>query len=601
MNNDQEIILAKISAVYDKPPFVKMETGQMEMILKCVGLGAYYDKYREYLEPYWYNGRFQNPVESYRIFVGLNSIFEDLLNERKGDEIISLLTELGNYIPGTILSDEARFAADFNKLRQLYNLMGLQIVSMEVDEYSSKFQVEPYLNEGNQIIQSFGMERWLKSKYQDVYEAYESALNSFSSGDLGAAIESCRTALTGIFSKYKGVPFQKAKWMLGMATLTGDFTGTQSADASEMTSIKNEIEAMGKRDIADFFEENLEGSYKKTKAIYSIYSMLSDYGTHRLEGTVEVAKNEDGDTMPDLPANAIPVFYGDDYMDLPFFLSEIAVTRLQRMAGLRSIVSVNPYALFLEKCKDLVRLLDGNRRIAMCCCQNYGRLMHLQLYENQATEIQQEWNSIVEILKQCNYDEDICKTAVSAANEYFHTLIQRKKDDELAKLEDSMDQVHQESGLCEAAEIAALCLANLYKSGGQRKITPEIYEKVKKYLRNFPESMRIRAAFIITSEAIYSQSAEYKRVPDRIINDANKWSMQYPSEIEFQEGYFGLLFSRLKYAQEQDMRNEQRRVFREMKKVAGRANYSEYNEHNQLMDTVEIDFLKLIVFSTLMR
>ena len=219
MNNDQEIILAKISAVYDKPPFVKMETGQMEMILKCVGLGAYYDKYREYLEPYWYNGRFQNPVESYRIFVGLNSIFEDLLNERKGDEIISLLTELGNYIPGTILSDEARFAADFNKLRQLYNLMGLQIVSMEVDEYSSKFQVEPYLNEGNQIIQSFGMERWLKSKYQDVYEAYESALNSFSSGDLGAAIESCRTALTGIFSKYKGVPFQKAKWMLGIIAM----------------------------------------------------------------------------------------------------------------------------------------------------------------------------------------------------------------------------------------------------------------------------------------------------------------------------------------------------------------------------------------------
>lgn len=30
MNNDQEIILAKISAVYDKPPFVKMEAGQIE-------------------------------------------------------------------------------------------------------------------------------------------------------------------------------------------------------------------------------------------------------------------------------------------------------------------------------------------------------------------------------------------------------------------------------------------------------------------------------------------------------------------------------------------------------------------------------------------
>ena len=29
MNNSQEIILAQISAIYDKPPFVKVKTGQM--------------------------------------------------------------------------------------------------------------------------------------------------------------------------------------------------------------------------------------------------------------------------------------------------------------------------------------------------------------------------------------------------------------------------------------------------------------------------------------------------------------------------------------------------------------------------------------------
>ena len=101
-------------------------------------------------------------------------------------------------------------------------------------------------------------------------------------------------------------------------------------------------------------------------------------------------------------------------------------------------------------------------------------------------------------------------------------------------------------------------------------------------------SMHIRAAFIIASEAIYSPSAEYKRVPDKIINKAKQWSEQYPKKIEFQEAYFGLLFSRLKYAQAQDMRNEQRRVYREMKTVAERANYSEYNESNQLMESVDI-------------
>lgn len=41
-------------------------------------------------------------------------------------------------------------------------------------------------------------------------------------------------------------------------------------------------------------------------------------------------------------------------------------------------------------------------------------------------------------------------------------------------------------------------------------------------------------------------------------------------------------------AQAQDMRNEQRRVYREMKTVAERANYSEYNESNQLMESVDI-------------
>lgn len=150
------------------------------------------------------------------------------------------------------------------------------------------------------------------------------------------------------------------------------------------------------------------------------------------------------------------------------------------------------------------------------------------------------------------------------------------------------NRLDEENGRCEAAEVAALCLANLYNSGGHRKITPDEYETIKKYLQKFPESMHIRAAFIIASEAIYSPSAEYKRVPDKIINKAKQWSEQYPKKIEFQEAYFGLLFSRLKYAQAQDMRNEQRRVYREMKTVTERANYSEYNESNQLMESVDI-------------
>lgn len=132
------------------------------------------------------------------------------------------------------------------------------------------------------------------------------------------------------------------------------------------------------------------------------------------------------------------------------------------------------------------------------------------------------------------------------------------------------------------------CGASCWRRGSLHPNASQVYETIKKYLQKFPESMHIRAAFIIASEAIYSPSAEYKRVPDKIINKAKQWSEQYPKKIEFQEAYFGLLFSRLKYAQAQDMRNEQRRVYREMKTVAERANYSEYNESNQLMESVDI-------------
>lgn len=256
--------------------------------------------------------------------------------------------------------------------------------------------------------------------------------------------------------------------------------------------------------------------------------------------------------------------------------------------GLHNAEAVDEYGAFLKKCGELTQLLADNKRIAVICCQNYGRLMHLRLYKNVNAEIQEEWNAIVEILKQCNYDEDVYKNVLDAVEEYFRTLVQRKKEDKLFELERFMAQVYEENGRCEAAEVAALCLANLYNSGGHRKITPDEYETIKKYLQKFPESMHIRAAFIIASEAIYSPSAEYKRVPDKIINKAKQWSEQYPKKIEFQEAYFGLLFSRLKYAQAQDMRNEQRRVYREMKTVAERANYSEYNESNQLMGSVDI-------------
>lgn len=373
--------------------------------------------------------------------------------------------------------------------------------------------------------------------------------------------------------------------------------------------------------------------------------------------------------------NAIPVFYGDDYEDLPLFLSEIAMTRLQKRAGLQSVIAVNPY---LERrtaisafgrmhfsnsfnpfvgrtveLNDLSSFLQDKEKFLWRTILGEGGIGKSRLILEWMKTMPSSWFGFFAYKKPekahlfvpfadtvVAFDyvlgqEQQCADTIAAfieafsdspyklrivllerhqrASEYDWLIELKRKMPNEARLEfeagtyskpvltigplDEKDEAsyienyleaYEENGRCEAAEVAALCLANLYNSGGHRKITPDEYETIKKYLQKFPESMHIRAAFIIASEAIYSPSAEYKRVPDKIINKAKQWSEQYPKKIEFQEAYFGLLFSRLKYAQAQDMRNEQRRVYREMKTVAERANYSEYNESNQLMESVDI-------------
>jgi hypothetical protein len=98
--------------------------------------------------------------------------------------------------------------------------------------------------------------------------------------------------------------------------------------------------------------------------------------------------------------------------------------------------------------------------------------------------------------------------------------------------------------------------------------------------------MHVRAAVLTVWRIAYLDSSTYRKVPDKVLGDARTWAKSYPTEIEFPEGYFGLLLARLEYAQAHDQRNEQRRLFREMKAVAERTDYSEYNEDSDMLATI---------------
>lgn len=132
--DNKEIILSKIAEILSRKGFFFKSNSQFKSRLKCVGLGEYFDKYADYLIPYYYNNgyahKFENSNEEYDVFLGLDSIFADLYRENKNGEIISLLKELTKSFNVPYISETLH--DDFEELANLYELLGLSI-RIEVD------------------------------------------------------------------------------------------------------------------------------------------------------------------------------------------------------------------------------------------------------------------------------------------------------------------------------------------------------------------------------------------------------------------------------------------------------------------------------------
>lgn len=279
--DNKEIILSRISEIMSRQYFVYKSNSAFKSALRCVGLGAYYDKYSNYLTPYWYNGRYEKNNQEYDIFLGLDYIFSGLYNGNKYDKIISLLSELTKLFNVAYISDN--MMDDFEELSKLYELLGLSI-TLEYDRVNVSVCMA---NDIKRVEEVFSVENWLKNKHLAVYDAYQAAIDAYMQGHSGACIESCRTCIVSIFSEFKGTE-GFAKWMRGIYNTSGECKDNTLDDLKQALN-----KDLRKEELADFFNENRNGKLTKTKAIYTIYSMMSDYGTHRNEGAIENPTIED--------------------------------------------------------------------------------------------------------------------------------------------------------------------------------------------------------------------------------------------------------------------------------------------------------------------
>ncbi|WP_426349387.1 hypothetical protein ACPWSR_16860 [Alloiococcus sp. CFN-8] len=96
--DDKEIILSKIAEIISRPGFFVRSNSEFKSRLKCSELNELYERYSNYLVPYWYNQGytqiFENKNEEYDVFLGLDSIFSDLYRDNRNEDIINLLKEI---------------------------------------------------------------------------------------------------------------------------------------------------------------------------------------------------------------------------------------------------------------------------------------------------------------------------------------------------------------------------------------------------------------------------------------------------------------------------------------------------------------------------
>jgi len=68
--DNKEIVLSRIAEILSRKGFFVKSNSEFKSRLKCVGLGEYFEKYSDYLIPYYYNNgyahKFENPNEASR-------------------------------------------------------------------------------------------------------------------------------------------------------------------------------------------------------------------------------------------------------------------------------------------------------------------------------------------------------------------------------------------------------------------------------------------------------------------------------------------------------------------------------------------------------
>jgi hypothetical protein len=310
MDNQEIIALSRIATIISEEKIFLTDNNSIwDKILSNAGQSGLFSQYDDYLKPYSYNysgGRtYENPNPRFGGFFSaiksiLNKVYHDGIDNGEFNKLMATIAE--NINPSMIFDgdiDELNegsmwdkyytFESFLNKqdeetinnvLREKTTeeykefLLSLQVLNFDLTFKNKKFVLAPYtesLSDGQGRNVS-SIVRWLTTNHPDIVFLYNEAVRNYIDGNVISCITSCRSLITGLFSKFQNDG--QDKWLRGLQNFSRDMN-VDKVTPKEITG--------GVVNTKYVFPNGGQFNYPRFMFIYGVYKYTCDLGAHALE------------------------------------------------------------------------------------------------------------------------------------------------------------------------------------------------------------------------------------------------------------------------------------------------------------------------------
>lgn len=264
---------------------------------------------------------------------------------------------------------------------------------------------------------------------------------------------------------------------------------------------------------------------------------------------------------------------------------------------------IRPLESFLERMEALTEPWNDDR-IATACAEGRERLSELrELFENSA-HIRRDWEAVSQLMDKFPGDIDILSALVQIAYRYVHAITGQDMSVRIYRVAHKLweattrvDMAGQDAAAVEEIFTkTAYCLADTYfdyhrahllrtTDGDEESFC---WESIRRLHERYPDMMGVTKAYAMVASSHRMDIRGPQEVTEEDCASFKDWFQRYPDEIDFAESYADMLFLRYAYLMRTNKPRKAQKCLRELKRVARKANYSDYHEDNKIFHMIDM-------------